>query len=86
MPILIVLMFLLGIELNKDAFINLARNPKAVLIGMTGQILLLPAIAFGLAAPVRYIHCACNVAYLPDVEEVLKLARIVVKEAGELDV
>ena len=44
------------------------------------------AIAFGLAAPVRYIHCACNVAYLPDVEEVLKLARIVVKEAGELDV
>ena len=49
MPILIVLMFLLGIELNKDAFINVARNPKAVLIGMTGQILLLPAIAFGLA-------------------------------------
>ncbi len=44
------------------------------------------AIAFGLAAPVRYIHCACNVAYLPDLEEVLKLARIVVKEAGELDV
>ena len=32
MPILIVLMFLLGIELNKDAFINVARNPKAVLM------------------------------------------------------
>ena len=44
------------------------------------------AIAFGLAAPVRYIHCACNVAYLPDLEEVKKLARIVIKEAGELDV
>ncbi len=44
------------------------------------------AIAFGLAAPVRYIHCACNVAYLPDLEEVKKLARIVIEEAGELDV
>ena len=44
------------------------------------------AIAFGLAAPGRYIHCACNVAYLPDLEEVRKLAEIVIKEAGELDV
>ncbi len=44
------------------------------------------ALAFGLSAPVRYIHCACNVAYLPDLEEVRKLAKIVVKEAGELDV
>ena len=44
------------------------------------------AIAFGLAAPVRYIHCACNVAYLPDLEEVRKLAEIVIEEAGELDV
>ena len=44
------------------------------------------ALAFGLAAPVRYIHCACNVAYLPDIEEVKKLARIVIEEAGELDV
>lgn len=44
------------------------------------------AIAFGLSAPVRYIHCACNVAYLPDVEEVRRLAEIVIKEAGELNV
>ncbi len=44
------------------------------------------ALAFGLAAPVRYIHCACNVAYLPDLEEVRKLAKIVIEEAGELDV
>lgn len=49
MPILIVLMFLLGTELNKDSFINVARNPKAVILGMTGQIILLPAVAFGLA-------------------------------------
>lgn len=49
MPILIVLMFLLGTELNKDAFVNVARHPKAVALGMTGQIVLLPAIAFALA-------------------------------------
>lgn len=49
MPILIVLMFLLGTELNKKAFVNVARHPKAVALGMTGQIVLLPAIAFALA-------------------------------------
>ena len=49
MPILIVLMFLLGTELNKGAFLNVAKNPKAVILGMTGQIILLPAIAFLLA-------------------------------------
>ncbi len=49
MPILIVLMFLLGTELNKEAFVNVTRNPKAVLLGMTGQLVLLPAIAFALA-------------------------------------
>lgn len=49
MPILIVLMFLLGTELNRKAFVNIIRNPKAVIIGMTGQIILLPAIAFSIA-------------------------------------
>lgn len=44
------------------------------------------ALAFGIAAPTRYIHCACNVVYLPDVEEVLKLTALVIKEAGELNV
>ncbi len=39
--------------------------------------------AFGLSAPTRYIHCACNMVHLPDVEEVLKMARIFIKETGE---
>lgn len=60
MPILIVLMFLLGTELNKEAFINVARHPKAVVLGMVGQIILLPLIAFTLAwtlnlAPVYFM-------------------------------
>lgn len=49
MPILIVLMFLLGIGLDREAFTNVARNPKAVLLGMVGQIVLLPLIAFTIA-------------------------------------
>lgn len=49
MPILIVLMFLLGIDLNKKAFTDVARKPRAVLLGMLGQIVLLPLIAFGVA-------------------------------------
>ena len=46
MPILIVLMFLLGIDLNKKAFTDIARKPKAVLFGMLGQLVVLPTIAF----------------------------------------
>ena len=49
MPILIVLMFLLGIDLSREAFANVTRNPKAVLLGLVGQIVLLPLIAFGVA-------------------------------------
>lgn len=49
MPILIVLMFLLGTDLNKESFTNVARNPRAVVVGMTGQLILLPIIAFILA-------------------------------------
>ena len=49
MPILLVLMFLLGTDLNKQAFTNVAKNPKAVIAGMVGQLVLLPLIAFGIA-------------------------------------
>ena len=49
MPILLVLMFLLGTELDRKAFENVAHNPRAVFAGMTGQIILLPLIAFGIA-------------------------------------
>ena len=49
MPILIVLMFLLGTDLNRQAFANVARNPKGVIIGMTGQLVLLTLIAFAIA-------------------------------------
>ena len=49
MPILLVLMFLLGTGLDKKAFEGVTKNPRAILAGMTGQIVLLPLIAFGIA-------------------------------------
>ena len=49
MPILIVLMFLLGIDLSRNAFTNVIKRPKAVLLGMVGQIVVLPIIAFIIA-------------------------------------
>lgn len=49
MPILIILMFLLGIDLDKKAFTSVIKKPKAVIVGMVGQIVLLPIIAFIIA-------------------------------------
>ena len=34
----------------------------------------------GIATPTRYIHCACNVVYKPDIEAVYKMAELFVKE------
>lgn len=48
-PILVVLMFLLGTELDRKAFIGVAKAPRGVIAGMTGQLILLPAIAFATA-------------------------------------
>jgi BASS family bile acid:Na+ symporter len=48
-PVLIVLMFLLGLDINKKSFTDIARNPKAVLLGMTGQLVILPILAFSIA-------------------------------------
>lgn len=50
MPILIILMFLLGIGLKVESFKEVFRRPKAVLVGTFAQIILLPAVAFGIAS------------------------------------
>ncbi len=43
---LMLLMFGMGLQLEKDNWLRLARHPLAVLAGLTGQFILLPAIAF----------------------------------------
>lgn len=49
LPILIVLMFELGLELDGKAFAGVLRRPAAVAAGLAGQLVLLPLIAFGVA-------------------------------------
>jgi len=49
LPILTVLMFGLGLSLKVEDFKALAYKPKALILGIIGQIILLPAIAFLLA-------------------------------------
>lgn len=49
MPILVVLMFLLGIDISKKSFTDIAHNPKAVLLGLAGQLVILPVLAFSIA-------------------------------------
>ena len=48
-PILFVLMFDLGLTLRLADFTRLARSPRPVLVGLLGQLVVLPALAFGLA-------------------------------------
>ena len=53
LPILIVLMFQLGIELDGRAFAGVFRRPAAVAAGLIGQLAALPLIAFGVALAFR---------------------------------
>ena len=50
LPILTLLMFDLGLALRPKDFRLIAEQPKAVLAGLTGQIILLPLIAWGVAS------------------------------------
>lgn len=52
-PILAILMFDLGLSLQRGDFRTLRQEPKAVLAGLIGQIVLLPLIAF-------FIGCAVD--------------------------
>lgn len=48
MPILFILMFDLGLTLRMEDFKRVFRSPKALIIAMTGQLVLLPLLAFGI--------------------------------------
>lgn len=48
LPILTILMFELGLTVDTQAFKHNIRNPKAMLLGLLGQIIILPVFAFGL--------------------------------------
>ena len=48
LPILTILMFDLGLTLKPKDFQLIAQRPKPVIVGLVGQIILLPLIAWGL--------------------------------------
>ena len=48
LPILTLLMFDLGLALRPADFKLIAERPKPVIIGLVGQIILLPLIAWGI--------------------------------------
>lgn len=53
LPILILLMFQLGMELNRDSFLRVIRHPLPVGVGLVGQLVLLPLLAFGVGCLFR---------------------------------
>ena len=50
LPILTLLMFDLGLTLKPQDFKLIAQRPKPVIVGLVGQIILLPLIAWGIIA------------------------------------
>jgi len=46
LPILVVLMFMLGIGLDKQSFMELRTQPWSVVVGLVAQIVVLPTVAF----------------------------------------
>ena len=55
LPILTLLMFDLGLALRPADFKLLAERPKPVLVGLVGQILLLPLIAWGIVRLASFV-------------------------------
>lgn len=53
LPILLVLMFQLGLELDRNSFAALLHRPKGVVAGLLGQLVALPLIAFGVGVLFR---------------------------------
>ena len=56
LPILTILMFDLGLTLKPQDFQLIAQRPKPVLVGLIGQIILLPLIAWGIIHSPLTIH------------------------------
>lgn len=48
LPILTLLMFELGLELNIRDFLLFYKRPRPVFVGLVGQIVVLPLLAIGL--------------------------------------
>ena len=50
LPILTLLMFDLGLTLRPSDFVLIAKRPRAVFVGLFGQLIMLPLIAYAIAS------------------------------------
>ncbi len=50
LPILTVLMFDLGLTLHASDFVRIVRKPKAMILGLAGQLIVLPLIALSIGS------------------------------------
>ena len=50
LPILTLLMFDLGLTLQPRDFVFIVRKPRAALVGLFGQLIMLPLIAYAIAS------------------------------------
>lgn len=50
LPILTLLMFDLGLTLRPSDFVLIAKSPRAVFVGLFGQLIMLPLIAYAIAS------------------------------------
>ena len=64
LPILTLLMFDLGLTLQPQDFALIAKRPKPVLVGLVGQIILLPLIAWGIIQVLSTIHCQLSTLFI----------------------
>jgi endoglucanase len=70
----------LGIRWQYRASANGGTDAGKVHIAASG------CLAIGVSNPTRYIHCASSVAYLDDIEEMVRLTGMIIREAGECNV
>lgn len=53
LPILIILMFDLGLTLQVSDFVRIVKQPKAMIAGLLGQLIILPLVALGVGLILR---------------------------------
>ena len=63
-----------GVKWQYRRSANGFTDARALHIGANGSV------GMGIATPTRYIHCACNVVFKPDIDDVLNMARLFIKE------
>ncbi len=63
-----------GVKWQYRRSANGFTDARALHVGANG------AVGMGIATPTRYIHCACNVVFKPDIDDVLNMARLFIKE------